>query len=116
MADKLRAAGIPLLVVAVPSRAESALLSSPELPPHVDPFAFGHRIDEIATKHGAGYVDLMDVFSKIPDAQNMYYVVDGHVAAEGQAVMAQAILQKLQDGTIPAFSQCSPHENAERRN
>jgi SGNH hydrolase-like domain, acetyltransferase AlgX len=116
MAEKLRVANIPLLVVAVPSRAESALLSSPQLPPNVDPFAFGRRIDEIAAKHGAGYVDLMNVFSKIPDAQNMYYVVDGHVTAEGQAVMAQAILRKLQDGTIPAFSQCSPHETAERRN
>ena len=116
MADKLRAAGIPLLVVAVPSRAESALLSSPQLPPNVDPFAFGRRIDEIAAKHGAGYVDLTGVFSEIPDAQNMYYVVDGHVTADGQAVMARAILHKLQDGTIPAFSKCSPHENAERRN
>jgi hypothetical protein len=116
MADELREAGIPLIVAAVPSRAESALLSSRPLPPNVDPFAFGQQIDEIATKHGAQYVDLTAAFSRIPDAQNMYYVVDGHVAAEGQAVMAQVISRKLQDGTIPAFSKCSPHESAERRN
>jgi hypothetical protein len=116
MADELRKAGIPLVVAAVPSRAEAALLSTRPPPPNVDPFAFGQRIDEIATQHGAAYVDLTGAFSKIPDAQNMYYVVDGHVAAEGQAVMARAISRKLQDGTIPAFSKCSPHENAERRN
>ncbi|HEY0703141.1 MAG TPA: SGNH/GDSL hydrolase family protein [Candidatus Acidoferrales bacterium] len=116
MADKLRTAGVPLLVVAVPSRAESALLGSHQLPANVDPLAFGRAIAAIAAKHGAGYVDVIGAFSEIPDAQNMYYVVDGHVAAAGQAVMAQAIVRRLEDGTIPAFSSCNPHENAERRN
>ncbi len=115
IANRLRAAGVPLMIVAVPSRAEAALLSSPQLPGHVDPFAFGREIQTIASKHGAGYVDLMGPFSRLPDAENLYYVVDGHVTSEGHKVIADELVQKLQDGSVPAFSGCTSRQSAERR-
>jgi hypothetical protein len=104
MADKLRAAGVPFVVVAIPSRAEAALLSSRNLPAHVDPFAFGRQIQAVAAKHGAGYVDVMDAFSRIPKAESLYYAVDGHPAAGAQKVIADNLSRKLEDGTIPALS------------
>jgi hypothetical protein len=107
MSDKLRAAGIPLVVIPVPSRAEAALLSSRELPPHVDPSAFGHQIESIAAKHGADYVDLMQTFSDIPNSENLFYVVDGHATPEGQQVIAHVLSKKLLDGDIPAFAHCA---------
>jgi len=115
IANGLHAAGVPLMIVAVPSRAEAALLSSPQLPAHVDPFAFGRQIQTIASKHGAGYVDLMGPFSRLPDAENLYYVVDGHVTSEGHKVIAEELVQKLQDGSVPAFSGCTSQQSAERR-
>lgn len=115
IANKLRAAGVPLMIVGVPSRAEAALLSSPRLPPHVDPFAFGREVQTIASKHGAGYVDLMGPFSRIPNAENLYYVVDGHVTTEGNKMIAEELAQKLQDGSVPAFSRCTSRQSAERR-
>ena len=58
MANKFRQAGVPLVVAAVPSRAEAALLSLRiPLPPHVDPFAFGREINRITTTSGAKYLD-----------------------------------------------------------
>ena len=104
MATKLHAAGVPLVVIPVPSRAEAALLSSRPWPPHVDPFAFGRQIKMIASKHGAGYVDLMEAFSRLPDSEQLFYVVDQHVTAEGQKVIAQNLSRKLQDGCVRAFS------------
>jgi hypothetical protein len=104
MADKLRAAGVPFVVVAIPSRAETALLSSRNLPPHVDPFAFGRQIQAAAAKHGAAYVDVMDAFSRIPKAESLYYAVDGHPAAGAQKVIADQLSKTLQDGIIPALS------------
>ena len=95
--------------------AEAALLSSPRLPPHVDPFAFGREVQTIASKHGAGYVDLMGPFSRIPNAENLYYVVDGHVTTEGNKMIAEELAQKLQDGSVPAFSRCTSRQSAERR-
>jgi SGNH hydrolase-like domain, acetyltransferase AlgX len=115
IANRLHAAGVPLMIVAVPSRAEAALLSSPQLPAHVDPFAFGREIHTIASKHGAGYVDLMGPLSRIRNAENLYYVVDGHVTAEGHKVIAEELVQKLQDGSVPAFSSCTSRQSAQRR-
>lgn len=115
IADRLRHAGVPLVIVAVPSRAEAALLSLSQLPAHVDPFAFGRAIQTIASKHGAGYVDLIGSVSRIPNAENLYYPVDGHLTSEGHQVIAAALSQKLEDGTVPAFSHCAPPQSAERR-
>jgi hypothetical protein len=115
IANMLHAAGVPLMIVAVPSRAEAALLSSPQLPAHVDPFAFGREIQTIASKHGAGYVDLMGPFSRLPNAENLYYVVDGHVTSEGHNVIAEEVVQKLQDGSVRAFSGCTSRQSAQGR-
>lgn len=115
MADKLKAAGVSFLVIAIPSRAEAALLSSPNLPPHVDPFAFGREIQAIASKHGADYLDLVKPFSLVPHAESLYYVVDGHNTSEGQKLIGVNLAQKLQDGIVPAFSNCVPKQAADRR-
>jgi len=110
----VRAAGVPLIIVPVPSRVEAALLSSPQLPPQVDPYAFGREIEAIASKHGAGYLDLMKPISDIPNAENLYYTVDGHVAADGHKVIAEELVRKLLDGSVPAFSRCAQRPSAER--
>jgi hypothetical protein len=114
VAEKVRAAGVPLIIVPVPSRVEAALLSSPQLPPQVDPYAFGREIEAIASKHGAGYLDLMKPISDIPNAENLYYTVDGHVAADGHKVIAEELVRKLLDGSVPAFSRCAQRPSAER--
>lgn len=114
VAEKTRAAGVPLIIVPVPSRVEAALLSSPDLPPRVDPYAFGRAIQAIASKHGAGYLDLMKPISAIPDAENLYYTVDGHVRADGHKVIAEELVRKLLDGSVPAFSHCAPRPGADR--
>jgi hypothetical protein len=106
MADKLRAAGVPFIVIPVPSRAEAALLSMPQPPPGTDGAAFGKTIEQIAAAHGAGYVDLMEPFSAIPDSQNLFLIVDGHVSPDGEKVIAKSLTEKLLDGSIPAFAQC----------
>jgi hypothetical protein len=112
MANKAKAAGVPFVVMAVPSRAEAALLSSQKLPEHVDPFAFGQQVGMIASKHGAVYVDLMAPFSRVTNAESLYYVVDGHLTSEGQKLTAQSLSQKLLDGSIPVFSKCELNQTA----
>lgn len=107
MAAKAHSAGVPLLIVPVPSRAQAALLSSSKLPPHVDPYAFGRRIEEIANKHGVGYADLMTPYGRIPDSQNLFLIVDGHVTSDGQAVIAHQLAQKLESGFVPALQGCA---------
>jgi hypothetical protein len=107
IADKLRTAGVPLVVIPIPSRKQAALFGVSRLPPHVDPYAFGRQIQTIASSHGAEYLDLMEPFSRIPDAERLFYVADAHPTADAQQVIARALLQKLQDGSFPAFSHCT---------
>lgn len=114
LSGQLRSEGVPLILVSVPSRPQAAMLRLRQLPPGVDPFAFGRQIDMIAAKHDAGYVDISEVFSHIPDSENLFYVVDGHPTAEGQKLIAKYIEQKLQDGSVPAFSHCARERSAER--
>jgi hypothetical protein len=106
MADKLRAAGVPFIVIAVPSRAEAALLSMRQPPPDTDGAAFGRTIEQVAAAHGADYVDLMKPFSAIPDSQNLFLIVDGHVSPDGEKVIAKSLTEKLLDGSVPSFAQC----------
>jgi hypothetical protein len=114
MAERLQAAGVPLVIMAVPSRKEAALFGVRQPPLDIDPFAFGRQIATVAYSHGAGYVDLMEAFSRVPDAERLFYVADGHPAVEAQQVIARALVQKLQDGSIPAFSHCTLQQTAEK--
>jgi len=107
MTAKIHAAGIQFVVMPVPSRAEAAILSAPHVPPGVDGFAFGRELENMAARHGAAYVDLMEPFSKIPNSQDLFLIVDGHVDSSGQKVMARALTRKLLDGSFPAFSGCA---------
>lgn len=102
MAQRVRAAGAVLYVVPTPSRAEAALLSAPRRP-GIDAAAFGHWLEEIASKHGARSIDLMNTFEKIPQSENLFYVVDGHLTPEGQEVVSQQVAQKLLSGGIPGL-------------
>jgi hypothetical protein len=95
MAARVQSAGIPLVVVTVPSRAEAVFLSARNLPNGVDPFAFGRAIDQIAARHGADYIYLTQDFSRIPKSDKLFYVVDGHLTGEGQSILSRAIVQKL---------------------
>lgn len=112
MADEFRAAGVPLVVIPVPSRAEAALLSSPVQRPGTDPSAFGRTVEAIAARHSAEFVDLMEPFSRIPESEKLFYVVDGHITVEGEKVIAENLLRKLEDGTIPAFAACAQRQGA----
>jgi hypothetical protein len=107
MAGAMKTAGVPFVVIPVPSRAEAALLSAPHRPPGTDPAAFGHALEKIASDHGAAYVDLMEPFQNTPDSQNLFLVVDGHVAPAGQKLIADHLVKKLLDGTVPELAQCA---------
>jgi hypothetical protein len=114
MSTQMHAAGVPFVIIPIPSRAEAALLSSSQLPPNVNPYAFGREVESLATKHDVAFVDLMGPFSQIPHAETLYYVVNGHPAAGAEAVIGQYLAQKLQDGSVPAFSHCAAGQSTKQ--
>lgn len=103
MATAFRAAHIPFVITAAPSRAEAAMLNDHTLPARVDPYAFGRAIAAIAGKNQVQYIDLMEPFSRTQNASNLFFPVDGHLKDAGQIIVSEAIVDKLRDGGFPGF-------------
>jgi hypothetical protein len=92
LAERLHAAGIPLYMLAVPNRVEAALISGNFTVPETDPYVFPNRMEKIAQKHGVGYIDLIPYFKNSPNAENLFYAVDGHPTAGVHRLMSSAVV------------------------
>ena len=104
MADRFRKAGIPFVVLAIPSHQIGALLSSNGRPPHTDPFEFGRDVRALADKVGAIYVDGTEAMRDEPHSDRLFYLSESHLNGEGHAIMARALVDKLQPSIVPALA------------
>jgi hypothetical protein len=105
IADRFRAAGVPLFLVYVPERAQAALLSAHQSPPGVDPYALPRQIGDIARRHGIRFVDLSPTMSRTQDAAALYYPVDGHLSGQGAGMLADVLTRHLRE-TVPPLAKC----------
>jgi hypothetical protein len=105
MAARAKAAGVPMMLVLAPARIQAALLDTSVRPPGVDPFALGRDLGAIAARHGVIFQDALDDFARVKNPDSMFYPVDGHIDADGHAVLAQSILQRLLHANDP-FADC----------
>jgi hypothetical protein len=101
--SRARAAGIPLVVVYVPNRAQAAMISMGEWPAAYDPYKLDNDLRSIIVKRGGIYIDVLPGFRTIPNPEQYYFPVDGHPDADGHAIIADLLAKALTDGTIPAL-------------
>ena len=95
MAQKARDANVPIVLVEDPSFAQVSLVSMSNVPPGLDPYAFNERLREIAERHGIQFIDGLDAFRYGPAANQLFYVVDGHMNGKGCAMLGNAIAEQL---------------------
>ncbi|MDD4914740.1 MAG: SGNH/GDSL hydrolase family protein [Methylococcales bacterium] len=107
MADKIHAAGLPFALVVGPQRIQVSLLSPEARPPGIDPFMIGRRLAEIAARHGIIFYDSLDAFKSVPEPEQLFYPVDGHMTEAGHALFASAIEQELLTEKQTPFGQCA---------
>ena len=98
-----RAAGVPLVTVLVPERAQAAMISMGQWPEGYDPYKVGEEVRSIITRHGGIYVDILPDFRSIPDPERSYFPVDGHPDGNGHAIIARLIAKELTRGEVPAL-------------
>jgi hypothetical protein len=91
-ADRVHAAGIPCFMLAVPNRVEAALISKNIQVPQMDAYIFPRRMEEIAQKHGVGYIDVVPDLRKTLNAEQLFYAVDGHPTGAAHALLASAVV------------------------
>jgi hypothetical protein len=111
-AQRLRAAGVPLVLVVIPQRTQAELLAMKHRPPGIDPFALERAMRAISQKHGVQYVDLFTEFSHETHPAHFYYPVDNHLNEDGSRAVARGIVAGLANGGIAAFNGCEPESAA----
>jgi hypothetical protein len=94
-------AGIPLVAVLVPYRAQASVISMGEWPAGFNPYKLDDELRAIITSHGGTYVDILPGFRDVPNAEQYYLPLDGHPTAEGHAVIAGLLAKALTSGAVP---------------
>ncbi|MDQ2773936.1 MAG: hypothetical protein M3Y57_03255 [Acidobacteriota bacterium] len=95
LTDGLHASGIQLLLAALPQQAETALLSSNEIPPGLDPHQFARLIGEIAKRRRASYIDIDPKFTKKAGTGEFYYRVNAHLKPEAHREVTAVLAPKI---------------------
>jgi hypothetical protein len=99
--ERSRAAGVPVVVVLVPYRAQAALISMGEWPAGYNPYRLDNELRSVVTSHGGIYIDMLPDFRSIPNPERQYFPVDGHPNAAGEATIARLLAKQLASGAIP---------------
>src|SRR5258708_27951487 len=114
MADKAHRAGVGFALLLGPQQAQAILLSMKNLPPGVDPRAFGRRMNEIAARHGMFMINTTDAFADVQRPELDFFPVDGHPEEKGNVVMADATVRRLVAGDVAPFAACIGGELASK--
>jgi len=100
---RAEAAGVTLVAVLVPNRAQAAMISMREWPAGYDPYKLGEEVHSTITSNGGTYIDILPDFSHIPNPEQYYFPVDGHPDADGQAILSGLLAKELTSGAVPAL-------------
>jgi hypothetical protein len=113
MAAKAHAANVPFVLVEIPSLAQISILSLHNPPAGVDAYAINRELAAISARHGVQFVDVLDTFRNTPASNKDFYMVDGHLNADGEALISAPLADKLAESGIPVLSGCgTPLETA----
>jgi hypothetical protein len=106
-AARFRAAGVPFVLVEVPNLAQASILSSHTPPTGMDPYALNERLAEISAKHDIQFINVLDSFKQRPYSNKLFYVVDGHLSGDGQALVSVPLVSQLIQGQNSTLAGCS---------
>jgi hypothetical protein len=91
IADRLRTAQIPFMLVYSPQLAQADMVGAAMSFPGVDPFALGRTLGEIAARHGVAYVDGTYMFQGVRDAPDYFLRVNGHLNENGHSLLGRTV-------------------------
>jgi hypothetical protein len=111
--QKARAADVPLVVVLLPTRAQAALISIGQWPEGIDPYQVDRDLRSIITSHGGTFIDIFPDFRTIPNPEQYYFPMDGHLDAGGNALISDLLVRELSRGAVPELA--SPTQASRQR-
>jgi hypothetical protein len=105
-------AGIPLVAVYVPERAQAAMISMGEWSAGYNPYRLSTELHTIIVSHGGTFIDILPGFRSIPNPEGSYFPADGHPDGQGHAVISGLMCKELTGGAVPALRAAAPLQNA----
>ena len=114
VADRMHTAGVPMVAVLLPHRAQAVMVSAGAWPSGYDPAHLDRALQPIIEKHGSTYVDVLQDFRSVPHPGSLYLPIDGHMNVLGQAVMTQVLAKELTSGAVPALKPAQPRAAAQQ--
>ncbi len=99
--DQAKAAGVPLVAVLVPYRAQVAMVSMGQWPPGCDPYQLDNKVRSIIESDGGIYVDVLPAFRTIPNPEQGFFSMDTHPDAEGHRMIALSLAKELTSRAVP---------------
>jgi hypothetical protein len=100
LAARAHAAGVPLVAVLVPDRAQAAMISMGEWPGGVDPYKLDDELRAMIVSHGGIYIDILPEFRSIANPEQYYFPVDGHPTADGHKIISALLAKALTGGAV----------------
>ncbi len=113
---KAKLAGVPVVSVLLPNRAQAAMLGMGNWPEESDPYKLDNDLRTIIRKHGGIYVDILPYFRAIPDAETYYYPIDGHPDAPGHVLITRMLVDAFSQSPIAEFHPAAERASAVKGN
>jgi hypothetical protein len=114
--ERASAAGVPLVAVLLPQRAQAAMASMGEWPAGYNPYRLDDALRSIVVSHGGIYISILPDYREIPNSERYYLPVDGHPDARGHSMLAGLLSRELTNGAIPALRvPAQPQAELERK-
>lgn len=89
------AAGVPLVIVSIPSREQAALLATSDEHHDIDPYGLDRSLQSIVAAQGGTYMGILSDLRGVPDPERLYYPVDGHPNERGTYLIANALADRV---------------------
>jgi hypothetical protein len=99
-----KAAGVPLVVVMLPTHVQADMVASREWPAGFDPYKLDRELKAIVTSQGATYIDIMPDIGEDRTIQDGYYSLDGHANPLGNSILSAALEKELTSGIVAGIS------------
>lgn len=107
-----KAAGVPLVVVLVPNRAQAAMVSMGQWPAGYDPYKLDDELRTLIKRHGGIYVDILPDYRNLPNPEKGYFSVDGHPNGNGHTTISRLLAKELTNGAVPALRAATRSQTA----
>jgi hypothetical protein len=79
-------------------------VKEPSPPATLAPYNFNNRLQQIAMRHGVQFVSALSEIKDGPEPNQLFYVVDTHLNAEGEALVSRVLVEQLLKKQMPALT------------